>query len=153
MQFRGEYDFLSNFYTAPITYNGLTYQNNECAFQAQKTLDESKREEFTHCSPKDAKHLGKRVELRSDWEEVKFDIMKDIVKAKFEQHPELVQRLLATGDTPIVEENTWGDRIWGVCNGYGENRLGRILSDVRNEYKENVINGLTKDIPTTSKTR
>jgi len=135
MFFRNEYDFLSNFYTAPIVYKGLVYQNNECAFQSQKTLNNKERERFTYCSPKEAKYLGRKVSLRPDWEDVKYDIMTEIVNAKFEQHPELVERLLKTGDVPIVEENTWGDREWGVCNDIGKNKLGIILTSVREKYK------------------
>lgn len=42
-EFRGKYYFLSNFYEAPITYEGITYQNNEAAFQSAKVLDMSVR--------------------------------------------------------------------------------------------------------------
>ena len=62
--------------------------------------------------------------------------MKEIVRAKFEQHPELTEKLLATGDTYLEEGNTWGDRIWGTVNGQGANNLGRILMEVREELKE-----------------
>ena len=37
--FSGEYDFLSNFYSQEITYDGIKYPTNEHAFQAAKTLD------------------------------------------------------------------------------------------------------------------
>jgi predicted NAD-dependent protein-ADP-ribosyltransferase YbiA (DUF1768 family) len=58
--------------------------------------------------------------------------MYKIVKAKFEQHPELAAKLKAlTGE--IVEENTWNDRFWGVCNGFGSNHLGKILMRIREE--------------------
>ncbi len=59
--FRGEYYFLSNFYEAPVLYDGITYQNNEAAFQAQKTLDMEKRKEFASLSPNLAKRAGRRV--------------------------------------------------------------------------------------------
>ena len=66
--FRGKYYFLSNFFPAEVTYNGLTYQNNEAAFQAQKTYSKEERIEFTTLEPRDAKRRGRRVRLRKDWE-------------------------------------------------------------------------------------
>lgn len=112
--FRGEYFFLSNFFMAHVIYQGIRFENNEAAFQA-------------------AKRLGRRVVLRPDWEEVKFDVMYDVCRAKFTQHPDLRANLLATGDAELVEGNTWNDRVWGVCKGVGENNLGKILMRIRNE--------------------
>ncbi len=129
--FRKEFYYLSNFYETPVTYNGLTYQNNEAAFQAQKTLDEKERMLFTKMNPSEAKHAGRRVTLRKDWEDVKIDIMCDIVEAKFRQNPDLAKKLLTTGDMYLEEGNTWGDRTWGTVNGQGANYLGRILMEIR----------------------
>ncbi|WP_236354797.1 NADAR family protein [Konateibacter massiliensis] len=132
-EFRGKYYFLSNFYEAPVAYEGVTYRNNEAAFQAQKTF--SDRECFGNLDPSSAKKLGRRVQLRSDWEKVKFDEMYNIVKAKFKQNTELKDKLLNTGDFRLEEGNTWGDRIWGTVNGKGQNNLGKILMRVRDELK------------------
>lgn len=41
----------------------------------------------------------------------------------------------STGDVELVEGNWWGDRFWGVCDGVGENRLGRCLMEVRKELR------------------
>lgn len=131
--FRGKYYFLSNFYEAPVTWNGLTYLNNEAAFQSAKTF--SDRECFTNLDPSSAKKLGRRVQLRDDWEDVKNDIMYEICKAKFSQNIELKKKLLATGDKRLEEGNTWGDKIWGTVNGVGENRLGKILMKIREELR------------------
>lgn len=57
----------------------------------------------------------------------------EICKAKFSQNPDLADKLVATKDAELIEGNTWGDRIWGVCDGIGENRLGKILMRVRAE--------------------
>ena len=133
--FRGDYYFLSNFYESPVLYDGITYQNNEAAFQAQKTLDPEKKKEFASLSPNLAKRAGRRVALRPDWEQVKYDIMYEICKAKFTQNPALGQQLLATGDEELVEGNNWGDRIWGQVNGKGQNHLGKILMRVRKELR------------------
>lgn len=129
--FRGKYYFLSNFYNAQVTYNGITYLNNEAAFQAQKTF--SDRECFANLDPSSAKKLGRRVQLRSDWEEVKFDEMYNIVKSKFTQNDDLREKLIATGNEHLEEGNTWGDKIWGTVNEIGENNLGKILMKVRSE--------------------
>lgn len=132
-EFRGKYYFLSNFYESPVTWNGLTYLNNEAAFQSAKTF--SDRECFTNLDPSSAKKLGRKVQLRNDWESVKDDVMYEICKAKFSQSVELKNRLLATGNEHLEEGNTWGDMIWGTVNGIGENRLGKILMRVREELK------------------
>ena len=133
--FRDNYFFLSNFYSAPVTYNGITYKNNEAAFQAQKCLDDTIKSKFTDLNPGQAKRLGRCVELRDDWEEVKFDIMQEIVDSKFDQNPELAEKLLQTGIEYLEEGNNWGDRIWGTVNGKGENNLGKILMNTRDRLK------------------
>ena len=92
--FRGKYFFLSNFFPAPVIYGGLTYQNNEAAFQAQKTQDQNLRITFTSLAPSDAKRRGRHVQLRKDWESVKDGIMEEIVRAKFTQNQELKAQLL-----------------------------------------------------------
>ena len=45
--FTGEYAFLSNLYPAPVSYMGLTYANNEAAFQAQKTFCVGEQMQFS----------------------------------------------------------------------------------------------------------
>ena len=57
-KFRGKYFFLSNFYPATVSYNGLVYLNNEAAFQAQKVLDKESQIPFTYLSPQDSKRRG-----------------------------------------------------------------------------------------------
>lgn len=132
-EFKGEFYFLSNFYESDVTYGGITYRNNEAAFQAQKTTNKFIRMKFHQLNPSDAKKLGRQVQLREDWEQIKDQVMYEICKAKFEQNPDLRAKLLETGDEILVEGNTWGDRIWGAVYGVGENRLGRILMRVRSE--------------------
>jgi ribA/ribD-fused uncharacterized protein len=139
-EFRGDYAFLSNFYPAPISYMGQTYANNEAAFQAQKTL--SAREQRKFCifrmhNPSDAKKLGRDLTLRPDWEKVKVRFMYEICMCKFMQNPELRDKLLATGESTLVEGNNWGDYFWGKVNNCGENQLGIILMDVRAKLQWN----------------
>ena len=134
-EFRGKYYFLSNFYTAPVEYDGLLYQNNEAAFQSVKCINKKDRKQFTNLPPNKAKGLGRRVKLRNDWEEVKDRVMYDIVKDKFIRNKDLKEKLLATGDRYLEEGNWWNDTYWGVCNGKGQNKLGAILMQVREEIK------------------
>ena len=134
--FRDEYFFLSNFYPVEIKLDGIVYPNAETAFQAQKTLDVEERRKFSMLkNPVQAKRLGRKVKLRDDWEEVKLDIMTEVVSQKFLQHPHLIEMLLQTGDEELVEGNKWGDRFWGVCKDKGENHLGKIIMKIRDVYK------------------
>ena len=133
-----QYRFLSNFYEARVEYRGLVFGNNEAAFQAQKCITEEEMAQFTEFGPGKSKSVGRRVQLRPDWEQVKVGIMEEIVRAKFTQHPELAAKLLATGDKVLVEGNHWGDICWGVDTrtGLGENHLGKILMKIREELKD-----------------
>ena len=132
-QFFDAYAFLSNFYNAPVSYNGLIYQNSEAAFQAQKEIRDEDRKKYTRMNPSQAKLAGRQCKLRKDWEEIKEQTMYEIVKAKFTQNEALTRLLLATGDAYLEEGNWWHDTIWGVCNGVGQNKLGKILMRVREE--------------------
>lgn len=132
-EFRGEFQFLSNFYDAEICYEGLTFKNNEAAFQAMK--DPSQAHRFTSLDAAPARRHGRLVHLRQDWESVKGRIMYEICLAKFTQNPELKEKLLATKEMTLIEGNAWGDTEWGVCNGKGKNMLGTILMCVREELR------------------
>ena len=132
--FHGKYFFLSNFYSHPVLFENIFYPTNEHAFQAAKTLNVETRKRIAACdTPGKAKALGRKVQLRPDWESIKYDIMHQIVLAKFDS--QLKAKLLATGDAQLIEGNTWNDTIWGVCNGKGTNWLGKNLMDVRNELR------------------
>ena len=103
--FRGKHYYLSNFYERDIT------------------------------CPSAANKLGRQIQLRSDWEQVKEDVMYEVCRAKFMQNPDLKARLLSTGTVQLVEGNNWNDREWGVCNGEGKNKLGKILMRIREELR------------------
>lgn len=133
--FRGKYFFLSNFYECEVTFEGITYQNTEAAFHAQKTLDVEERKQFATLNPSEAKRAGRKLNLRSDWEVIKTRVMYNVCKAKFLQNPELKKMLLETGTEYLEEENDWGDDFWGTVNGVGKNRLGCILMQIRDELR------------------
>jgi len=129
--FNGEHSFLSNFYECKVEYNGITYNHSEGAFQAQKTLDENERLKFVDKTAGQTKRLGKKVQLRDDWEDKKIDIMHNVVFEKFSQNRSLCDKLIETGNQEIIEDNNWHDYFWGICNGKGRNELGKILMTVR----------------------
>lgn len=132
--FSGKNRFMSNFYPSQIVYEGVTYPSVEHAFQAAKTHDKKLRKWISSLNkPADAKKEGRNLKLREDWEQVKNDIMKELVRLKFKCHPSLRQKLLDTGDSYLEETNTWGDTYWGVCRGKGKNVLGKLLMEVRSE--------------------
>lgn len=132
-EFIDAYAFLSNFYHSPVKYRNLIYLNAEAAFQAQKESCEKDKEQYTRMNPAQAKLVGRNCNLREDWEEIKEQTMYEIVKAKFTQNEALARLLLATGDAYLEEGNWWHDTTWGVCNGVGQNKLGKILMRVREE--------------------
>lgn len=134
--FTKEYFFLSNFYPTEVEYNGLTYHSSEAAFQAQKCKREEDRDAFAEMTAAESKKAGRSVDLREDWEEIKYDVMKKMVNTKFWFNPELRDKLLATGDAYLEEGNTWGDTYWGTVNGVGENNLGKILMEVRDGIRK-----------------
>lgn len=136
--FKGEYAFLSNFYDAPVCYDGITYKNSEAAFQAQKTENREDRFAFADLSARDAKRLGRSTKLRKGWSDMRVYIMSEIVHAKFEQNPDLAEKLLATGNDTLIEGNTWNDKFWGVDSrtGEGQNMLGNALMDVRETLRQ-----------------
>lgn len=133
--FSGEYRFLSNFYPCEMDVAGVRYPTLEHAFQAEKTTNPTERELVRNAkTPGQAKALGRRVTLREDWESVKMDVMRELLRMKF-SNKVLRAELLGTGEARLVEGNYWNDRYWGVCNGRGENRLGKLLMEIREEIR------------------
>lgn len=134
-EFKGDHDFLSNFYPFPIIYRGLIWPTTEHAFQAAKFKNGVYTELIrkTH-SPGKVKKMGRAHPIQTpDWERVKLDVMREVVWKKF-SHPDMSWRLLETGEMDLVEGNTWGDEYWGVNirkSWYGLNWLGRILMETR----------------------
>ena len=109
--------FLSNFHLCNITMpDGLTYPSTENAFQAQKTLDLVARRAFTTCTPGVAKAMGGALKLRPDWDSERVNIMRICLQEKFKD-AHLLELLKATGSKYLREDNNWGDKFWGYCNG------------------------------------
>jgi ribA/ribD-fused uncharacterized protein len=138
-RFAGEFRFLSNFFIEP---DGTCVEHE---FQAAKTDDvDWQRRIFAADSPGKAKRLGRKAPLRADWEAVKVDVMHDLLIDKFGEHEALYDLLIATHPAVLIERNDWHDTFWGVCNGkcrqgphppFGDNNLGKLLVEVRNELR------------------
>jgi hypothetical protein len=132
--FDGKYRFLSNFYhPCLIYYEGLMYLNSEAAYQAAKTTDTELRKQFQNLEPNDSKKLGRRIKIREDWDQVKLQVMWEILWYKFTSHQDLKDALIRTGDAYLEEGNSWNDVYWGVCDELGMNHLGRLLMELRNQ--------------------
>lgn len=145
-KFDGQYAFLSNFFECSILYNGILYYSAECAFQAQKTLDEIERRTISMLQPGKAKRAGRKVNLRPDWNEVRQQEMYNIVLAKFSQNSKLTGLLLSTGNEELIEGNYWHDNFWGNCScakcasNSGLNNLGKTLMQVRDVLRAATMN-------------
>ena len=142
--FDGEFAFLSNFHPSMITDGNEWFPTVEHYFQAAKTeTTEEYKAIAAALTPGQAKRLGRNVTLRTDWEEVKEQVMLDALRKKFEI-PALREMLLITGDEELVEGNTWHDNYWGNCtcdrckNIEGKNKLGKLLMQVREEIRSSM---------------
>lgn len=145
-RFDGEYRFLSNFWKSPVEYDGMLFESVEHAYQAAKTLDWDQREWVRSApTPGKAKQYGRNVLLRPDWEEIKIGVMRGLLEQKFAD-AKLQAKLIATGNAELVEGNFWHDTFWGVCNGVGDNHLGKLLMEVRMKMlKEKLRSGLSPE--------
>jgi ribA/ribD-fused uncharacterized protein len=138
-EFKGHYRFLSNFYPSQVEMDGHFYPTVEHAYQAAKTLDDVERFNIRKATtPSMAKSMGKSVKLRKDWNQIKLQVMENLLRQKFDSdiNPELSNNLFNTHHQELIEGNYWGDTFWGVCNGKGENHLGKLLMKIRDNQKE-----------------
>lgn len=159
--FRAAYRIFSNMYRAPVAWGDAVteprlFPCNELPYVLAKTLSAEERaaglDVFRRAEAKNAekagvaiKNWGKRLSLRADWDAVKGQVMLALVRDKFARNRALEEALLATGARRIEEGNTWGDIYWGIslraipergiAAGDGENHLGRILMQVRDELR------------------
>jgi len=135
-KFSGEHRFLSNFYPTLVHLDGWWYTTTEAAYQAAKTTDLEARRPFSKMSASEAKKAGRGLALREDWEDIKVQVMADLLCQKFRSGSNLAIKLDQTQDQELVEGNTWSDTFWGVCNGVGENHLGKLLMGIRSMNRQ-----------------
>lgn len=138
--FRDDFFFLSNMYPTPINYNGNQYNSSEAAFQAAKCRNPEDMAQFLTLEAHKAKKVGRRVLLRQDWEDVKIEIMEQILREKF-SNEELKKLLIDTYPSELIEGNTWNDTFWGVDikTGKGQNNLGKLLMKIRDEMRPKIV--------------
>lgn len=141
--FRGDYDFLSNFYPSAVEMDGAIYPTVEHAFQAAKTHDPDQRLTFQNAkTPSGAKQMGRKIKRRADWFDVSLVIMESLVRQKFTKYSDLRSKLLSTSDIQLIEGNTWRDKFYGAVwdskksEWVGENHLGQILMKIRSELHD-----------------
>lgn len=143
--FTGKYGYLSNFsdHWVFFVFAGQrrrcqtaehAYQASKCAFQRDVPYILNKP------TPGAAKRAGRSVVMTPYWNTERFNIMYQVVEAKFDQHCDIKKMLIETGDALLVEKNTWGDKTWGMCKGkdgkwHGQNALGVILQLIRQKYQ------------------
>lgn len=140
--FNGAFHVFSNFYPALVRFDGVEYPSVEHAYQAAKTLSTTEREAIRKATkPGTAKALGRVVTLRNDWDEIKLQVMTDLVRQKFKNSHRYRLMLLATANAELIEGNYWRDEFWGATwlpdelKWRGQNHLGKILMQVREELK------------------
>ncbi|BAO83029.1 uncharacterized protein conserved in bacteria [Serpentinimonas maccroryi] len=135
------YGAFSNLYPRPIEFEGRVYPTSEHAYQAGKASKPVVREWILSAPTPSlaamAAHGLYVWDVVPNWAQIKFDRMRAVLRAKFEQHADLKDLLLSTGDARLVEAGTVNNavnRLWGEVDGKGENTLGVMLMELRSEY-------------------
>lgn len=132
-----KYGVFSSFSNHSIRDGDKVYDSGEHRYQAHKASNEEDHEKIRKTKGcKACKSLARSIDLRPDWEEVKFDIMLDTIRLKVAQYEFIKEKLLETGDEEIAEDSPY-DAIWGLGpDGKGQNLLGKAWMQVRKELRE-----------------
>jgi len=155
-----EQDFyvLSNFSSFMVWWRGILFPTSEHAYHWAKFTGGSGYEDID-LQRVQARHLimnalsaheaFKRAQdlknLRhTDWDDQKVGIMREIIRAKAEQHEYVRRKLLATGERELVE-NSWRDGFWGWgSNRDGQNMLGKLWMELRAELRAEALLSLSQ---------
>jgi len=142
-----EYGWMGNMAPYPIKYDGKVWLTSEALFQGMRYDDEDIKEIIRkEKSPMGAKLKAKKFKDRMvvvPMSDLDVENMRKCVRMKFDQHPELKKELMKTKGVFIYEDigNRNGERneFWGVKKiseneGNGQNMMGRILMELRDEY-------------------
>ena len=132
--FTGDYDFLSNTYKSPVEFNGIEFPNVESCYWAQRPKDDHSRIKFARLKPAKAKAKAINTTPRDDWDDVKVNIMSNILLKKF-SNENLKKKLISTGDAELINNDSYNDEFYGVHYGNGENILGKLLMQIRDKIK------------------
>lgn len=147
--FAGESAYLSNYYPCSVRMGDKNFRSAEQAFQYQKCLFCEREDACVHImqvdDPKVLSEMGNKIFTKKVWEDKKVDMLKCIAISKFDQNPELKEKLKATGSKPLYECTR--SRYWGTgwkldapnwsksSNFPGKNVFGNILMEVRDNPK------------------
>jgi ribA/ribD-fused uncharacterized protein len=146
------YGIFSNLYPSPVHFEDKLYPTAEHAYQAGKARKPEVRDWILSAPSPGlaamAAHGLYTWDVTPNWAEIKFERMRRVLRAKFEQHPDLREILLSTRNARLVEAGTVNNavnRLWGEVNGIGQNMLGVMLMELRAELAASTkINSLQK---------
>ena len=135
----GEFGYcFSNFAAFSVVWRDRVWQTSEHAFQAACFDDEAVIEEiYNATSAHDALKLAIKYldQARPTWKDDRLRIMKEICKAKLDQHPYIQKSLRQSGEAELIEDSP-KDEYWGRGTDWkGENNLGKIWMELREEIK------------------
>jgi len=147
--FVGDYTFLSNFYPCDVVYKGIKYPSVEHFYVAIKSNSDQIIDRIIYTDlefkkyiaslekASKVKKIGKNIVIRSDWESIKDSIMYYGLTQKFKDN-ELLDKLLSTKHSKLIESNLWHDNYWGSClcqkcKNNGKNKLGKLLMIIRDK--------------------
>ena len=138
----------SNWNESKFVFNGITFNCGEQFMMFTKAIafkdNEAARKILNTESPKAQKKFGKEVKNFDSkvWDLVKYDLVKNGLREKFNQNPDMKSYLLKYKGYTLVEASPY-DRIWGIgfddlqaidnIDKWGENLLGKILTELSNE--------------------
>jgi ribA/ribD-fused uncharacterized protein len=134
-----DYYILSNFSSFTLKWKGIRFDTSESAYHWEK-FKNAPEIQIKIIESSSAHEAFKISEIykdlrRKDWDDVKLNIMKEILKAKVEQHEYVKRKLLATENKELIE-NSWRDGFWGWGEDRkGKNWLGKLWMEIRNELK------------------
>jgi ribA/ribD-fused uncharacterized protein len=138
--YENEFYPFSNFSAFMINWKGKDWMTSEHAYQSEKFTDPEMQEEIRACRSahtafKLAQGLSKisPEKKRSDWDEVKVGIMKEILLTKYAQHEYVRKKLKDSGTRELIEDS-WRDDFWGWGEKKdGRNQLGKLWMEIREE--------------------
>jgi len=157
MEFRNKFFFLSNCFPCVIeNIDGVKFPSVENAYQWCKEVDPNREfmpmhgsaahnwtKYMTEASAFQAKKAGRRANMKANWNEIKVEVMRRLLKQKFQAGTELGDRLRATRNMKLEEGNLWHDNFWGVCycskcvgREDAQNMLGKLLMERREELRK-----------------
>lgn len=115
LSFTNEYLFLDNSFPCEILYQNEKFNSVENAYKA--------------------------IIQNNSSDEIKEDLMENLLHYKFSiNNPLLLKSLINTKDIDLLYNNSIGDTYWGICNGQGQNKLGRLLMSIRSKrIQENLF--------------